>query len=135
VGGTPKAILVVDDEPSIRLLCRVNLELEGHRVLEAGTLDEARRLLEVRDVAAVLLDVHVGGERGSSLLYELRDAEDAIAVAFLTGTEMLSDAETAAADAILRKPFAIDALTDTVRRLLSYVDSGIDESHCRPQRR
>ena len=36
------AVLVVDDEPSIRLLCRINLELEGFDVLEAGTLAEAR---------------------------------------------------------------------------------------------
>ena len=35
-------ILVVDDEPSIRLLCRVNLELDGHEVLEAHSLATAR---------------------------------------------------------------------------------------------
>ena len=37
----PPVVLVVDDAPSLRLLCRVNLELEGYRVLEAGTLAEA----------------------------------------------------------------------------------------------
>ena len=37
-----KTVLVVDDERSLRLLCRVNLELEGHVVHEAGTLAEAR---------------------------------------------------------------------------------------------
>jgi len=125
VAGQGKTILVVDDEPSIRLLCRVNLELEGLRVLEAGTLGQARLLLETEDVEAVLLDVHVAGERGSTLLYELRDAEQPISVAFLTGSETLADAEVAAADAVLRKPFAIDALTTTVRRLLSDVDCGI----------
>jgi DNA-binding response OmpR family regulator len=125
VAGQGKTILVVDDEPSIRLLCRVNLELEGLRVLEAGTLGQARLLLETEDVEAVLLDVHVAGERGSTLLYELRDAEQPISVAFLTGSETLADSEVAAADAVLRKPFAIDALTTTVRRLLSDVDCGI----------
>ena len=38
-------VLVVDDDPSLRLLCRVNLELEGYRVPEAATLDEARAAL------------------------------------------------------------------------------------------
>src|SRR5439155_3460705 len=33
--GGGHSVLVVDDEPSIRLLCKVNLELEGYRVLEA----------------------------------------------------------------------------------------------------
>ena len=36
-------MLVVDDEPAIRLLCRVNLELGGYDVREAGTLADARR--------------------------------------------------------------------------------------------
>ena len=39
-------MLVVDDEPSLRLLCRVNLELDGHHVREAGTVADARRELE-----------------------------------------------------------------------------------------
>ena len=34
-------MLVVDDDASIRLLCRVNLELEGYRVLEAKSIAEA----------------------------------------------------------------------------------------------
>src|SRR5579884_1653728 len=37
LGDAKPAVLVVDDEPAIRLLCRVNLELEGCRVLEAST--------------------------------------------------------------------------------------------------
>ena len=36
-GPRVKDVLVVDDEPSLRLLCRVNLELDGHIVREAGT--------------------------------------------------------------------------------------------------
>jgi DNA-binding NtrC family response regulator len=35
-------VLVVDDDASLRLLCRVNLELDGFDVREAATLDEAR---------------------------------------------------------------------------------------------
>ena len=32
-------VLVVEDDASLRLLCRLNLELERYRVLEAGTVD------------------------------------------------------------------------------------------------
>ena len=39
------SILIVEDDPSLRLLCRVNLELEGYRVREAANVDEARREL------------------------------------------------------------------------------------------
>ena len=44
--AAPARVLVVDDEPSIRLLCRVNLELDGHVVLEAETLAAARKTVE-----------------------------------------------------------------------------------------
>jgi DNA-binding NtrC family response regulator len=70
-GGGTGVILVVDDEPAIRLLCRVNLELEGYRVLEAASLDDARRALDSGDIALVLLDMRIGMERGDALLDEL----------------------------------------------------------------
>jgi len=41
----PPTVLVVDDDASLRLLCRVNLELDGYRVLEAPDVAEAERLI------------------------------------------------------------------------------------------
>ena len=112
--GEPKrVVLVVDDEPSIRLLCKVNLELAGYEVREAGTLDAARTQLD-DDVAVVLLDMHVGNERGESLLGELRARR--VPVAVVTGSTDL-DALSESADAVLGKPFTIDELEATVTRL------------------
>jgi DNA-binding NtrC family response regulator len=111
-------VLVVDDAPAMRLLCRVNLELEGYRVLEAGTLAAARALIESEPVAVVLLDLHVGNERGDALLAELRLREPRIPVAVVTGSaELDADERRIEADAVLAKPFTIDALIDTVRAL------------------
>lgn len=105
-------MLVVDDEPAIRLLCRVNLELEGYHVLEATTLDEARRQLADGTIAAVLLDMRIGTERGETLLGELREA--GVPVIVVTGSAEV-DAEWAKdADAVLGKPFAIDELLRAV---------------------
>src|SRR5262249_31925716 len=56
-------VLVVDDEPAIRLLCRVNLEIGGYTVREAGTLGEAREQLAAGPIDVALLDVHIGTER------------------------------------------------------------------------
>lgn len=112
MGGEQATVLVVDDEPAIRLLCRVNLELEGYRVLEATSLDEARRLLADGTIAAVLLDMRIGTERGETLLGELRDA--GVPVIVVTGSAEV-DAEWAKdADAVLGKPFAIDELLRAV---------------------
>ena len=115
-------VLVVDDESAMRFLCRVNLELEGYRVVEAGTLDEARTLLESEPVAVVLLDLQVGLERGDILLEELRAREPRIPVAVVTGSADVDAGERRIeADAVLAKPFTIDAMLCTVRSLVTGV--------------
>jgi len=115
-------VLVVDDESAMRFLCRVNLELEGYRVVEAGTLDEARTLLESEPVAVVLLDLQVGLERGDILLEELRAREPRIPVAVVTGSADVDAGERRIeADAVLAKPFTIDAMLSTVRSLVTGV--------------
>jgi len=109
-------VLVVDDEPAIRLLCRVNLELEGLRVLEAASLGVARRLLGEETIDLVLLDMRVGNERGDALLDELNERR--LPVVMVTGSVELDPAWTSRANAVLGKPFAIDDLLGTVRSLL-----------------
>jgi DNA-binding response OmpR family regulator len=111
------AVLVVDDEPSIRLLCRINLELEGFEVLEAGSLAEARAAVASRDLSVVLLDFRVGNESGGDLVQELRERTPPVPVAFVTGSAELGPRIDSMADAYLRKPFTIDELLATVRRL------------------
>ena len=90
-GGT--RVLVIDDEAPIRLLCRVNLEAEGMRVLEAadGTtgLDLARE--EQPDV--VLLDVMMPGLDGWRVAEELLEDEltSGIPIIFLTARAEFRD--------------------------------------------
>lgn len=113
VGGTT-TVLVVDDDPSLRLLCRVNLELEGYGVVEAGTIGEAERALDNGGVDVVLLDLHLGNEQGMSLVPKIEERGLSSALALLTGSpgsRLPEDAE------VIPKPFAIDQLTGTVRRL------------------
>ena len=111
--GERATVLVVDDDPSLRLLCRVNLELEGYHVVEAGGVDEALAALDAEDVAAILLDVHLGPHDGLTLLPAI--AERGHPVALLTGSPgaHLPDGAT-----VIGKPFSIDDLSDTVRRLV-----------------
>ena len=115
--GPQPSILVVDDEPAIRLLCRINLELEGFAVEEAGSLDDARSVLGTADIGVVLLDVHVGSDNGCDLLRELRRDRPDVRVAMLTGDSGVED-DIAAADAVIPKPFAPEAMTAQVRALL-----------------
>lgn len=109
-----RTVLVVDDDASIRLLCRLNLELEGWHVLEAGTFPEAREQLSAGDVDVVVLDVHVGLANGIEFLHELRDDRPDLKVALLTGSD---DVGKAGSDAVIPKPFTIQQLTTTVADL------------------
>jgi DNA-binding NtrC family response regulator len=114
VGGDTTTVLVVDDDPSLRLLCRVNLELEGYAVVEAGTIGEAEAALDNGGVDVVLLDLHLGNESGHSLVPKIEQRGLASSLALLTGTPGSRIPEQAT---VIPKPFAIDELTGTVRRL------------------
>lgn len=107
-------VLVVDDDPSLRLLCRVNLELEGYAVVEAGTLHEAEQALDDDAVDVILLDLHLGNEQGIALVPKIEERGLGASLALLTGSPGNRLPEGAA---VIPKPFAIDDLTGTVRRL------------------
>jgi DNA-binding NtrC family response regulator len=108
-------VLVVDDEASLRLLCRVNLELDGHRVLEAASLTAARELLAAGGIDVVLLDVHVGRANGLDLLDDIEALELPVRVVMLSGTSEISHDVRARVDDVLGKPFDLDDLAAAVR--------------------
>jgi two-component system OmpR family response regulator len=116
--GVTQVVLVVDDDPGLRLLCRVNLELDGFGVAEAGTLAEARTAMDAEPVALVLLDLHVGIDLGHTLLDEIRGHEPRIPVVVVTGSADVDSGELRIdADAVLAKPFTIDELMRVVHSL------------------
>jgi DNA-binding response OmpR family regulator len=117
VGASQRTVLVVDDDPAIRLLCRVNLELDGHTVTEAGTLDDARDAIVSDNFDLVILDVHVAGGDGRDLLAELRTTKPDLPVALLTGSADRSELTRTGADAFIPKPFTLEELRHTVERL------------------
>jgi DNA-binding response OmpR family regulator len=106
--------LVVDDDAALRLLCRVNLELEGFAVREAATIAEAEMALSAERPDVVLLDVHLGGEQTHDLLTRIR--ADGIPVALVTGSVDIHDYRDSA-DAVLGKPFNPQTLVETAWRL------------------
>jgi DNA-binding response OmpR family regulator len=106
--------LIVDDDAALRLLCRVNLELDGFRVREAATVADAEAAVVEERPDVVLLDVHLGGEQSHDLLGRLRDA--GIPVVLVTGSVDIADYRDMA-DAVLGKPFVPEVLVETARRL------------------
>jgi CheY-like chemotaxis protein len=134
VGGgsapdTPAPVLLVDDEPAIRTICRVNLEGDGLAVLEAK--DGAEALEEVRRQrpSLVLLDVMMPGIDGWGVAEELAaDAETRdIPVVFLSARAAPEDrlrAQELGAVGYVVKPFDPLELGGTVREVLERVARG-----------
>ena len=117
MGGTAATILVVEDDPSLRMLCRVNLELEGYRVVEASTIGRAEEHLRAQAVDVVLLDLHVGERHGLELMPLLRETYPRTRVCLLSGTSEVDPPRTEGVGAFIRKPFDLDVLSRTVRTL------------------
>ena len=64
-------VLVVDDEPDLRTLYELTLLREGHLVEAAGTLAEARALLDARAYDVVITDMRLPDGLGLELLREM----------------------------------------------------------------
>jgi DNA-binding response OmpR family regulator len=116
---TPATVLVVEDDAALRMLCRINLDLEGYRVLEAETMDRAAELVIAEPIDVVLLDLHVGERHGMELLPTLRAARPGAAVCLLSGTSEADPPTGEGVDEFIRKPFELEVLTETVKRLAS----------------
>ena len=110
-------ILIVDDDASLRLLCRVNLELEGYNVLEARSVAAAESTVAADAVDLFLLDIHVGADDGLELMRSLRARDHGAPVVLFTGSATLDPQTVAEADGIVPKPFRLEQLLDVVRRL------------------
>lgn len=113
-GPDVKDVLVVDDDRSLRLLCRVNLELDGHRVREAGTLAEARQELERATPDVILLDVHVGADDGLELLDDIAAQDLRSRIVLLSGTSEVGPELRRRVDSVLGKPFDLARLAAAV---------------------
>jgi len=110
-------ILIVDDDASLRLLCRVNLELDGYNVLEAQSVADAEDAIAAGTVDLFLLDIHVGADDGLALMRSLRARDHGAPIVLFTGSAVFDPKTMADADGIVPKPFRLDQLLDVVRRL------------------
>ncbi len=64
-------ILIVDDEPGLRLLYSDELKDEGYEVVTAANCTEAAKLLKERDIDLVVLDIQIKQESGLEMLQKI----------------------------------------------------------------
>jgi CheY-like chemotaxis protein len=107
--------MVVDDEPDIRFLLRVTLELAGYGVVEAAHGEAALEQVRRSPPQLVLTDRMMPRMSGGELIERLRadDSTKAIPIVMITGT----NGDQAGVDAMLGKPFDPSELIALVDRL------------------
>ena len=118
-------VLVVDDDPQVLMLLRVNLELEGYDVTPAGGGDEALELVHEVDPEVVVCDLMMPGTDGMTVLRRLRADPDTKDIPFVvvSAKAQRSDIKQLlemGADRYITKPFdpgdLVEALGDVLRK-------------------
>lgn len=113
-------ILIVDDEPSIRLLYRDTLEEEGHEVMEAATGSEATGLLDGGTFDLIVLDIRLREESGLNLLQALVHRKPQVPVILCSAFTSYQDNYTSwLADSYLVKSSDPEELAREVRKVLA----------------
>ena len=120
------ALLIVEDDESLRQILARHLRSRGYRVEEAASAEEAVRSLEAGDRPdLVVLDINLPGDTGWDLLrgpaFEAAGSPPVV-VASATTVRRGQLAEFAVAG-YLPKPFPLDTLVETIERLLSKEDA------------
>lgn len=117
-------VLVVDDEPDVLLLCRLNLQQRGHEMIEATEGSRALELAREGHPDVIVLDLMLPGISGYDVLEALQrdDATSKIPVLVLTAKSLRADRERSqglGAAAFLTKPFMPSELCELVDSLAS----------------
>jgi len=124
-------ILIVEDDPNIRKLVRVNLVKLGYSVSEAGDSHQAIALFEEVPMDLVLLDLMLPGLSGVDICKWIRDRSDVpiIVLSARLEEDLKVAALDAGADDYVTKPFGQEELLARVRAFLrrSYVSAKTNE--------
>lgn len=115
-GGAKPIVLVADDDADLRMLCRVNLELDGYHVVEAGSARAVEDAMAAHQVALVILDVHLGPDDGVALAESLRERHPELPIVFFTGS-VVGPVGVGIGDGFLSKPFTLEQLAEVARHL------------------
>ena len=106
----PGRVLIVDDDPDVRLAVRSLLELHGYAVTEAGDGTEALQLLDDGDLpGAIVLDLTMPRMDGETFLGARSGGAGQVPVVVLTARPR---EKPAGAHSMLTKPFDFDELLD-----------------------
>ncbi|MBI4325663.1 MAG: response regulator [Chloroflexi bacterium] len=127
--GNGEYILVVEDDPAVLEVARLQLQKLGYRVFSATNGSEAVDIVDRHNntIQMVLSDVTMPGLTIYELTRHLKDLKPDLRIAYMTGYAADPGFSTFVIEqdaAVLQKPFTAFTLADTVRRTLNRVEVG-----------
>jgi len=111
-------VLLVEDDPLIRLGVASMIEDGGFEVIEAANADEAIVYLETRpDITVVFTDIEMPGSmNGLKLAFAVRDRWPPVAIIIASGRIRPQPDEMPTEVTFLRKPFSEKVVMDAIRQ-------------------
>jgi len=131
---TQRSVLVVDDEPEIRALLTDLLKEEGYKVGTADTAANALAEIGKSMPDLVMMDVQLPDQDGIALLKQLKRDEPELEVIVMTafgGSSTAIKAMEHGAYDYVTKPFEIDDLVATLKRVFEHADMSHEVSALR----
>lgn len=135
VPGSLARLLIVDDEPDVRLAMRRVLERAGYGVRVAANAEQAIEELRAESVELMITDMIMPKENGASLIASVKAEFPDVRIVAISGggnfwpegykheaittSAYLAAASTAGADGVLAKPFEILELLEVIREVLA----------------
>ncbi|GBU18599.1 MULTISPECIES: ATP-binding protein [Methylobacterium] len=124
VAGAGETVLVVDDEPSVRMLVTDVLGELGYTAVEAADAAGGLRVLQSgARIDLLVTDVGLpGGLNGRQMADAARATRPDLKVLFITGyaeNALLTNGQLEPGMAVLTKPFAVDALATRIREMIA----------------
>jgi two-component system, response regulator PdtaR len=120
-GKSPRIVLIVEDEPLLRMLAAEVVEEAGFVAIEARDADEAIVLLESHpDISLLFTDINMPGSMdGLKLAHAVRNRWPPIKILLVSGQVQLQPSELPSNSFFVRKPYQASALVEELRAMVS----------------
>ncbi|MGW8272024.1 MAG: response regulator [Thermodesulfovibrionales bacterium] len=112
-------VLIVDDDPAIRMLYKEELEDEGYTVVTASSGDEALKLFDSEDPDIVTLDILMPGMDGIQVLRHMKEKKPRLPIIMSTAYDYRDDFAIWASEAYIVKSADLTQLKDAIKKLLA----------------
>jgi PAS domain S-box-containing protein len=116
--GRVVSLLLVEDEPLIRMSAMDMLAEAGYQAREAGSAEEALLLLEQEVADIVLTDLGLPRMSGEDFCHEIRKRWPQIAIIIATGMNTGPVLDEQARATLLRKPFGMEDLVSAIEEVI-----------------